>query len=122
MCTGVPPLSFASASMRTVQVVGSTKTLTIGAESGPGLIRPLTFFPSQFITSVIWVRWVEVGPQSPVQVPVRGWPCWATPTAVRQSAAKPSRDALLMSSRYTAADALGARVPAADSIQFYGFA
>jgi len=73
--------SFPSASIRTVQFVTSTKTLAIGTESGPGLIVPVTFEPSQFITTVTWFRRVALGPQSPVQVPVNGWPSCASPGA-----------------------------------------
>src|SRR5690242_8790447 len=77
MCVDFPDLSFASASMRMVQVAASTYTLVSGMESGPGLIWPVTFLPSQFMTKVTWLRSVGEEPQSPVQVPVRGWPCCA---------------------------------------------
>src|SRR5690349_139014 len=78
-----------SAVMRTVQVDTSTKTLVIGMTSGPGLISPVTFLPSQLSTSVIWVRLAAVGPQSPDQVPVSGWPCWARhETAVIKAASR----------------------------------
>src|SRR5579871_462734 len=63
--------------MRTVQVGKSILTAPIGTESGPGLISPVTFLPSQFITNVIGLRCFALVPQSPVQVPVRGWPSWA---------------------------------------------
>src|SRR5665213_102917 len=104
-------LSFVSASIRTVQVVGSTKTLAIGMESGPGFIKPVTFLPSQFITKVTWWRSVDVGPQSPDQVPVNGWPCWANPGATipRQIAAQANNSARFMSPRYNATCAPSAR-------------
>src|SRR5579884_299549 len=76
-----------SAVRRTVQVDTSTKTLVMGMASGPGLIRPVTFLPSQLRTSVIWVRLVAVDPQSPDQVPVSGWPCCARHETAANSAA-----------------------------------
>src|SRR5579871_1474471 len=81
MCAGLA--SLVSASIRTVHVDTSTKMLVIGMASGPGLISPVTFLPSQFMTRVIGFRCVAVGPQSPDQVPVRGCPCWAEQTAAR---------------------------------------
>src|SRR5690349_15696908 len=72
--------------MRTVQVETSTNTLLMGMASGPGLMSPVTFLPSQFMTSVTGCRWVAVGPQSPDQVPVKGYPCWANANAVPKMA------------------------------------
>src|SRR5688572_23149321 len=79
------PASFPSASIRTVQAAQSTATLASGTASGPGLISPLTVFPSQLITIVTCVRWVAVEPQSPAHVPLSGWPSWAFPPSAYQN-------------------------------------
>src|SRR5262245_32739918 len=80
--------SFASASRWNVHLEESRVAVAIGTLSGPGLINPEIFLPSQLITNVTWVRRVALGPQSPAQVPFIGNPCWADTGIV---AATPAR-------------------------------
>src|SRR3989304_5952086 len=81
--------------MRTVHFVTSRKTLFIGKEFGPGLMMPVTFLPSQFITNVTWFRWFADGPQSPDQVPFNGCPSCANPdtTATKHATRHARRNA-----------------------------
>src|SRR5712671_2195895 len=47
------------------------------AAFGPGLMVPVTFLPSQSRATVTWRESPVAGRQSPVHVPVSGWPSCA---------------------------------------------
>src|SRR5262249_53577641 len=70
-----------SASKWTVQPFGSELGSSAAFDdliaSGPGLIKPVIFLPSQSNTSDTSLRCVAVGPQSPCHVPTSGCPSCA---------------------------------------------
>src|SRR5262252_4392352 len=81
--------------MWTVHLEESSVTTFMGITSGPGLIIPETFLPSQFITIVTWLRCVGVGPQSPDHVPTRGCPSCAKVEPIRADATTSKRKRFL---------------------------
>src|SRR5437867_2606357 len=94
MWTGLPDLSFVSASNLMVQVDTSTPTFARLIASGPGLIVPETLSPSQANTNVRCVLCVAFGPQSPIHVPVSGWPCWASNVTAEMKRLRPTTQKL----------------------------
>src|SRR5262245_22286344 len=78
--------------MRTVQVAKSIVTFLMGVDSGPGLMTPDTFWPSQVITTVRRRRSLALGPQLPAHVPESGCPSCACPMAAVQAHARASRN------------------------------
>src|SRR5688500_14511180 len=65
--------------------VMSSRATSSGAAFGPGSSRPLMVLPSWSITTTTRLWTVEVGPQSPSQVPFAGWPSWACAAAAQSS-------------------------------------
>src|SRR5688572_30014429 len=62
---------------------GFTVATLKGIAFGPGLMVPASSFPVHFISITTRLRWLRLGPQSPIQVPAIGCPSWATIGATR---------------------------------------
>ncbi len=74
MFSSLPSMTMPFASRCTCHVSGSSEALVSGTAFGPGLIAPVTAFPSHCICSRTRVRCAFVGPQSPLHDPLSGWP------------------------------------------------
>src|SRR5215472_7265011 len=68
----LPLRPFVSASMCTAPVLASNVQFFRATAFAPGFTVPVRALPSHFNSTVTGFRWVSVGPQSPVHVPLNG--------------------------------------------------